>query len=82
MLVRCQPPEFIMKEIIRIGECNRCGKCCRDCMYLTKFNLCYVYGDRPDWCIQEFPRNKEDLIVRGIEQTCGYTFVELGNYKI
>ena len=66
-----------MKESIRMGKCLQCGKCCWDCIYLRKDNSCGCYGNRPSFCIQEFPRSKEDLINWGVKETCGYWFLEV-----
>ncbi len=61
----------------RKGKCLRCGKCCLGCKYLDVRDgkcRCKVYSDRPWFCHKDFPIDKLDLKVFGVEKSCGYKF--------
>lgn len=59
----------------RKGECLKCGKCCRGCKYLDiKTKLCKIYDDTPWFCHKNFPIDKLDQKVFGVEGKCGYRF--------
>ncbi len=64
-----------MSQQIRLGKCLRCGACCRNCEHLTILNTCDCYDNRPDYCIQDFPRNQYDISIRGLDKQCGYKFM-------
>ena len=64
--------------LIRIGECNKCGKCCiaAGCEFY-KEGKCTIYKNRPESCknypsIQNF---KDGWLIKG----CGFKFIEDGN---
>jgi len=70
--------------LIRKGQCNRCGQCCKftgkkGCSYLEFKNgiaFCKIYKNRPSLC-RSHPANKKQFIVNGIEiKNCGFYFVE------
>jgi len=60
----------------RVGECNRCGKCCQVCgncefLYFEDGKaLCRNYENRPQVC-QDFPENPVDI--KDFPE-CGYKF--------
>jgi len=60
----------------RRGKCKKCGKCCEGCTYLDKeTKLCHHYRDRPALsCHKDFPLDKADQKLFGVEKTCGYRF--------
>jgi len=59
----------------RKGYCKKCGRCCRGCKHLdVKTNLCKIYAKRPWICYKEFPLDKLDQQIWGVEKVCGYTF--------
>ena len=69
--------DYISKKIAkRGGKCMKCGKCCNGCRFLDeKTNLCKVYGSRPGIsCYIEFPLDRLDQKIFGVEKTCGYRF--------
>lgn len=58
----------------RRGKCKKCGRCCAGCIYLDKkTNLCKTYNNRPFLCYKNFPLDKIDQKIWGIED-CGYSF--------
>jgi len=86
-----QLPDFFIKKISQLsdknytndklkkrkGKCNKCGECCKMCIYLNKkTKLCKVYNKRPFLCYKEFPLDKNDQKIWGVEHCCGYRFVE------
>ena len=86
-----QLPNFLIKKIFQIcdknyiknklkkrkGKCNKCGECCKMCFYLDKkTKLCKVYYKRPILCYREFPLDKTDQEIWGVESCCGYRFIE------
>ena len=76
-------PDYVKNQLAkRKGKCLKCGKCCEGCEFLDKkTNLCKIYKDRPktckdkSWfCFKEFPLDKIDQKIWGVEKTCGYRF--------
>lgn len=63
---------LIRKTIERLGECKKCGLCCKGCPYLNKDNKCKVYNNRPKWCHKDIPIDKFDLKVNTPKGKCGY----------
>ncbi|MFA6022481.1 MAG: YkgJ family cysteine cluster protein [Candidatus Pacearchaeota archaeon] len=58
----------------RIGQCKKCGQCCKGCKFLdTETKLCKVYDDRPWLCHKDFPLDKLDQKIWGVKN-CGYNF--------
>lgn len=65
-----------------MGECKKCGKCCRlrvkghgmlletgeRCEHLKDDNLCAVYENRPPWCLSAKRMKELDILPQG----CGY----------
>lgn len=37
-----------MKKLIRIGVCNRCGKCCEGCAHDKDDGICPVWDELPE----------------------------------
>jgi len=70
-------PDGGVQLMPRVGECNRCGKCCQvyaNCEFLIFEDgkpVCKIYENRPQIC-QDFPQNPID-IKDFLE--CGYKFV-------
>lgn len=64
--------EAARKMWVRVGECNRCGKCCHGCSYFIN-EQCSV-KDHPGLC-QEFPWSPEQ--VAHIPE-CSYSFEGTG----
>lgn len=61
----------------RKGKCKRCGECCKNCSYLDKkTKLCKIYKNRPWFCYKDFPLDKIDQKIWGVEKICGYKFKE------
>lgn len=62
----------------RRGKCKKCGECCKGCIFLNKrTNLCKIYTNRPRlFCYKEFPLDKLDQKIWGVEGKCGYSFLE------
>lgn len=62
--------------LLRKGECNQCGCCCRlifPCALLTRDGLCRVYGGRRWLVCKVFPIDDRDLDdVRLAGGRCGY----------
>lgn len=70
----------LLVDANRIGECNRCGACCRflfKCPFLKASEddpnsfSCRAYIIRPPQC-RKYPRSKSEQI----HQPCGYLFKE------
>jgi len=36
-----------MKKLIRIGTCDRCGKCCEGCKLYKGDGICPIWGEQP-----------------------------------
>jgi len=66
---------YIKKKLEkRLGECNRCGKCCKGCRHLDKeTNLCRIYNNRNFMCYTEFPLDDLDKKIWNVKN-CGYKF--------
>ena len=75
----------------RLGECRRCGACCRlvvKCIYFFEDNglpACRLYKYRPPNC-SNYPINCRDIADRDLvspDTTCGYSWAraDQGNAK-
>jgi len=60
----------------RRGKCKQCGRCCKGCPELNnKTHKCMVYKNRnPMMCHKDFPLDKFDQKLFGVDKTCGYWF--------
>ena len=76
--------EYIAKmQALRMGECLRCGLCCKllfECPFLQNLpdgtGRCRIHGRKPDNCAF-FPIDERDLRERdslGAKTPCGYRF--------
>jgi len=67
---------------IRVGECNKCGKCCRGCPLLDRGKrLCTMhdtetYREMYSECA-EWPTEPSDLEKKGVVDVCSYRFSEV-----
>jgi hypothetical protein len=74
-LTAFRPGYVAAQERRRRGACRQCGNCCRlvhRCFFLTRDNLCRLYGLwRPANCVR-FPIDERDI--RDAGGTCGFYF--------
>jgi len=69
---------FLPVATNRVGECNRCGECCKlpyPCPFLRfdaeGLSMCAIYAFRPPSC-RKYPRTNEENLTA---QVCGFRFV-------
>lgn len=69
--------DYVKKKLAkRRGNCLKCGQCCHGCEFWDeKTGLCNVYDSRPSFCHRDFPIDRLDQKVFGVED-CGYKFNE------
>lgn len=58
----------------RVGECNRCGKCCKGCKHFIS-GECSIYKDRPQVC-KDYP-TMEEIIKKQVPKECSYKLKEI-----
>lgn len=64
----------------RQGECNRCGKCCPNCVHgdrRGRLHSCNLFPDMPDRCI-EYP-TALDFARGNIPEGCTYTMEKVAD---
>ncbi|HEX9638969.1 MAG TPA: hypothetical protein VGB99_15670 [Acidobacteriota bacterium] len=70
------------KHMLRVGECHRCGHCCRilfRCPFLKGNNECRIYGSRFEQC-RNFPIEPRDIEL--LDGRCGYSFIPIDQIKV
>ena len=83
-LARLQEKYIAQQAENRLGECLRCGLCCKllfECPFLHNLpdgtSRCRIHGRRPDNC-KHFPIDERDLrerdLVDGSIAPCGFRF--------
>jgi hypothetical protein len=76
-------PELVSQgHLLRVGECHRCGHCCRilfRCPFLKGNNECRIYGQRFEQC-RNFPIEPRDIEL--LDGQCGFSFIPIDQIKI